>query len=100
MHRTLVPLLLLAACATPSPVYLGTAGTDVMRDGRAFRVFLRPVAGGQQAQVIRRGWAGGRDHRPLIAEMVAAAEQVSGCAALPDTVEGDSGVLNLRLRCD
>lgn len=49
--------------------------------------------------MIRRGWAGGSDHRPILAEMVAAAEAASGCTALPGTQAGDSGVLNLGLDC-
>jgi hypothetical protein len=91
--------LLLAACATPSHEYLGVPAQTVVRDGREFRVFVRREGQLAQAQVIRIGWAGGRDHLPLIETMVSVAEQVSGCTAPPGSGQGDSGVLNIRLRC-
>jgi hypothetical protein len=104
MRFPVMPLLLLclvpSGCATPGYEYLGLPGQTVLRDGREFRVFLRrdgPVA---QAQVIRLGWAGQRDHLPLLETMRSVAEEVSGCRAEPGMGQGDSGVLNLRLRCD
>lgn len=50
--------------------------------------------------VIRTGWAGMRDHQPVIEAMIAAAESVSGCSQGTQIIGGDSGVLNLRMRCD
>jgi len=105
MLRALIPVLILTVgiltgCASPSPEYLGQPAREVMVDGREFRVFLRSGGGTQtRAQVIRMGWEGGRDHRGVIAAMTRAAEQASGCVAVPGSVSGDSGVLNLRLDC-
>lgn len=95
----LIPLLclLLAACASPSHDYFGVPAQAVVIGGREYRVFVRPD--GSRAQVIRLGWAGGRDHRPILAAMVAAAEQASGCNARTGAAEGDSGVLTVPLRC-
>ena len=92
-------LLLLVACASPSAEYFGVPGRSVVIDGRDYRVFLRRSGPTARAQVIRMGWAGGRDHAPILEAMVAAAEQASGCAAVRAGIEGDSGVLNLTLRC-
>jgi hypothetical protein len=94
-----LPLLLLIACASPSAEYFGVAGRSVEIEGREYRVFLRQSGATARAQVIRMGWAGGRDHAPILGAMVAAAEQASGCSAVRAGIEGDSGVLNLTLRC-
>lgn len=99
MIRCLVVILsLISACASPSAGYLGTPAVTVERGGRTFQVFLRRDGGLARAQVIRRGWVAGHDHRPIRADMIAAAEIASGCTALPGE-EGDSGVLNLSLNC-
>jgi hypothetical protein len=96
-----LPLILfvLTACASPSPEFLGASAQAVVLDGREYRVFLRRDGAQARGQVIRMGLAGGADHRPIIAAMTAAAERVSGCAAVPGSVTGDSGVQNLRLIC-
>lgn len=99
MLRALLPLLLLTACATPSAEYFGVPARSVAIDGREYRVFLRRDGATARAQVVRMGWAGGRDHAPILDAMVAAAEQSSGCTAVRAGIEGDSGVLNLTLRC-
>lgn len=100
MKYALIPFLfMLSGCASPSYDYFGVPGQAVVLDGREFQVFLRRAGGQTRAQVIRMGWEGGRDHRPVIAAMTAAAEQASGCTALPGSVSGDSGVQNLRLSC-
>ena len=93
-------LALLTACATPSHDWLGVPAEIVTRDGRDYHVRLRRDGNTAQAQVIRTGWAGMRDHQPVIETMIAAAEEVSGCRSGPQVMSGDSGVLNLRLQCD
>lgn len=95
----LMVLTVAAGCASPSASYFGVQGIAVEHGGRDYRVFLRLDGDATQAQVIRMGRAGGRDHRPNLADMATAAETASGCVALPGTATGDSGVLNLRLRC-
>jgi len=99
--KYILPLVLsVGACATPSHEYFGVPAQSVLRDGREYRVHVRREGNLAHAQVIRMGWAGGRDHIPIMAAMVAAAEAASGCQAAPGAGQGDSGVLNLRLRCD
>lgn len=98
MIRSLVPLLcLLAACASPSAAYFGTPARQGQVNGREFQVYLHPERA--RAQVIRMGRAGGGEHQALIRDMVVAAERVSGCTALEGGRRGDSGVLNVALRC-
>jgi hypothetical protein len=100
MIRLLIPLLvLLSACASPSHEYFGVPAQRVVVEGREFQVFVRRDGGQARAQVIRMGWARGRDHRPIITTMTVAAEQASGCAAVAGSISGDSGVQNLRLTC-
>lgn len=101
MIRALLLLLplLLAACATPSPQYLGVPARSVVLDGREYRVFLRRSGATGHAQVVRIGWAPRRDHAAILEAMVLAAEQVSGCTAARAGITGDSGVMNMVLRC-
>ncbi len=99
IRLALLILLLLAACATPSADYFGVPARSVVIDGREYRLFVRQAGPTARVQVIRMGWAGGRDHAPILAAMVQAAEQSTGCTALPSGYHGDSGVLNLTLRC-
>jgi hypothetical protein len=97
----LLPLVLLslAACASPSAEYFGVEPQRVTIGGRDYVVYQRRAGSTVRAQVIRMGWAGLRDHAPILEAMVQAAEQVSGCAAVRAGISGDSGVLNLTLRC-
>lgn len=97
IRLTLLLPCLLAACASPSAAYLGAPARLAQVNGREYRVFLSP--GGTRAQVVRMGWAAGRAHRLLIHDMATAAERVSGCIALDGRSRGDSGVLNVALRC-
>ena len=100
MNRLLALLILsLAACASPAPPYFGVPARAVVIDGRTYQVFLRRDGDLAQAQVIRMGWAGGRDHRPILDAMLAAAEQASGCRAVPRGTTGDSGVMDVALDC-
>jgi len=92
-------LLFLAACASPSYQYFGVPARAVVIDGRTYQVFLRRDGNLAQAQVIRMGWAWGGDHRPILDAMLAAAEQASGCRVQSAGVTGDSGVMDIPLRC-
>lgn len=85
--------LVLAGCASPSAQYFGVAPQRVTVQGTEIAVYRR----GAQAQAIRLGRARRGEHAALRARMVAATEQVTGCAVAAS--DGDSGVLNLRLEC-
>lgn len=88
-------VLVLSGCASPSPEFAGGSRQSVMRDGREFVV----VQLGNRAQVIRVGWAGPAERRGMLAIMIGAMEQATGCTAIAGTIEGDTGALRARLRC-
>lgn len=85
--------VLLAGCASPSPEYFGVAPQRVTVEGTEIAVYRR----GERAQAIRLGVARRGEHAAILARMVAATEQATGCAVARS--EGDSGVLNMRLSC-
>lgn len=90
----------LAGCAaSPGRLYRGLDPAIVEIDGREYRVWSRQVDAGGQVQVVRMGYVPRGMHVGLQAAMIAAAEQATGCQVLLSTVEGDTGVINARLRC-
>ncbi len=99
LFACLLPAGLCLSCASPAPAYFGVPAATVVIDGRTYHVFVRRTGQIAHAQVIRMGWAGSGDHQPIIDAMVKAAEHVTACSAILQTIRGDSGVLNLSLRC-
>jgi len=98
----LIPLLLaLPGCgATPGRVYRGQEPAVVRIEGREYRVWARRAGiSGGQVQVVRIGYAPRHGHAGIQAAMVAAAERATGCAVVLASVEGDTGVINARIRC-
>lgn len=97
MPKTLaaLPLLLLAACASPSPGYMGVAPQRVVIEGTTIDVWRR----GDNAQAIRAGWMSRAEQAAAPARLARAIETATGCALRPGTAEGDSAVLNARLDC-
>lgn len=92
--------LLLAACASPAPEFLGAERQDVTVDGIAFTVFRK----GDEAEVIRRsGYLMPAERALAFALFPRAAEQATGCVAVPDSLRsrlpGDSGEAKIALRC-
>ncbi len=103
-RRFALPALVLAAlvagcAATPSIDYRGVAPVPVEIDGREYRVWVRREGGGGQVQVVRMGYARRGQHDGLVEAMVEAAEHATGCRVPPNSVEGDTGVINARLAC-
>lgn len=102
MRLAPVALLLLAACASPSPVFLGSDGMRVVVEGTCVAVFRK----GDLAQAIRLDPAG-RAAQPLMrARLFRAVEIATGCALVPGTddpvqgIRNDTGVLTVRIDCD
>lgn len=89
----------LAGCATPSPGYLGTPRHDVVIDGMRFAVHRRA----SEAQVIRLDRAARADRAAIPDRMMRAAQQGSGCQAVPNSLrlQGGAGsaVALVALRC-
>jgi len=90
---------MMAGCATPSRDYLGRDPVSVELDGREYRVWSRRDGDQGQVQVVRMGYVRRSGHAGLIEAMIAAAEQATGCRVALPTLEGDTGVINARIRC-
>ena len=85
----------LAACASPSPEYLGSPAVRFTHDSTRYALWRR----GDAAQIIRLDHAFAASQRPTPARLVAALEAETGCIVRPQSVQGDSGVLNARIDC-
>ena len=91
-----ITLLLLAACgAQPAPTMLGATRYTAQIDGRDYVVFLK----GNQAEVIRLGWAPPGAHHAIRATMIDLIPQLTGCTVVPSTWKGDSGEMRGRVTC-
>ncbi|MGA0617639.1 hypothetical protein [Paracoccus sp. KR1-242] len=100
MRIAMIPLLLvLAACASPSPEFLAAPRHDLQIDGIDFAVFQKA----NRAEVIRLGYLSRRDRERVPGLMMQAAEQASGCRAIPFSlktrVPGDTAEARINLKC-
>lgn len=97
--RVLVLLLMLGACATPSPRMLGAERHDITLDGMGFVVFHKH----DQAEVVRLSFVARPDRGKIHALMRRAASRTTGCAVIPFSmtakVPGDPGVAVFDLDC-
>lgn len=95
----LVLLLLLCACATPSPRMLGAARHDVRLQGIDFVVFHKD----DQAEVVRTTFVTRPSRREIPALMARAAAQATGCTVIAFSgktlVPGDTGLARFDLDC-
>ncbi len=100
MRLLLVPLLLLAACASPAPEFFGAVRHDIRLGGIDFVVFRK----GAEVEVIRMGYLSRARRVAVPALMMQAAEQVTGCAAVADSlrtrIPGDTGEARITMDCD
>jgi hypothetical protein len=93
--KALVPLLFLAACASPAPEFMGATRTDVNLDGRDYAVFQK----GERVEVIRLGYAKRGAHQDIRATMIELIPRVTGCSLRDSTLQGDSGEMRGSLDC-
>lgn len=95
----LAPILLLAACASPAPEFIGARHYETEQGGIRFTVFHK----GNEAEVIRHGYLTKHERAAVPALMVRAAELTTGCRVVPDSlrsrIPGDTGEARLALRC-
>lgn len=97
--RALVLLLLLCACATPSPRMMGASRHDIRLQGLNFAVFHKE----DRAEVVRLDFVA----RPSVARirplMEQAAAQSTGCRVIPFSATSmaprDTGVVAFDLDC-
>ena len=92
-------ILLLAACASPSPRYFNATRHDITLQNIQFAVFHD----GNSAQVIRLGYLSRRERASVPELMVQAAEQTTGCRVIPNSlrsrIPGDPGEARVALDC-
>lgn len=99
--RPILPilLLLLSACASPSPGYFDASRRDITLQGIRFAVFHTETS----AQVIRLGYLTRRERDAVPGLMVEAAEKASGCKAIPSSlrtrIPGDTGEGRVSMDC-
>jgi hypothetical protein len=93
--KALLPILLLAGCASAAPEFMGASRTDVTVDGRTYTVFQK----GERVEVIRLGYATRGEHQDIRATMIEIIPRVTGCALRESTVVGDSGEMRATLNC-
>ena len=99
--RLVSALTLLAACASPSPEFLGAPEQRVTIEGTQIAVFRK----GDAAQAIRLDHASRAEQPAMPARLRAAIETVTGCAIAPGSegpvlgLQNDSAVLTARLAC-
>jgi hypothetical protein len=94
MYRAL-PLLVLAACASPAPEFFGAKRTDVAVGGRQYVVFQKDT----RVEVIRLGSARKGEHQAIRATMIGLIEPVTGCKLNERSLQGDSGEMRATIRC-
>ena len=88
-------MLLLAACDSPAPRFMGAERFEVSRDGRNYVLYRK----GNEVEVIRMGYARRKEHREIHATMIDLIGVVTGCRPVPSTIQGDSGEIRARITC-
>lgn len=98
-HLSILFLLLLAACASPAPGYMGAMRHDITLDGIHFAVFQKA----NDAEVIRLGYLSRKQRAKVPELMMQAAAQTTGCRAIPNSavtrIPGDTGEARISLDC-
>lgn len=95
----ILPILLLAACASPAPGFIGAPRHDITLEGIQFAVFQKT----NQAEVIRLGYLSRRDRARVPELMMQAVAQTTGCTPIPNSmvtkIPGDTAEARINLRC-
>lgn len=97
--RALGLLLLLAACATPSPRMMGAVRHDIRVEGMDFAVFHKD----DRAEVVRLDFVARPSVMAIRPLMERAAAQATGCSVIPFSAAAgtprDTGVVTFDLDC-
>ncbi|MEZ5779127.1 MAG: hypothetical protein R3E44_12280 [Paracoccaceae bacterium] len=97
--RLALLLVSLSACASPAPDFFGAGRGEVTRGGIDFVVFHK----GGEAEVVRMGYLTRAERAPVPHLMEDAAEAVTGCRVIPNSmrtkIPGDTGVARFDLDC-
>lgn len=95
MKWLILPLILAACGAQPTPGMFGAQRFDVTRDGRQYVVFKKE----KSVEVIRLGYAHRGEHQQIRATMLALIPEVTGCKLVDSAIQGDSGEMRGRISC-
>jgi hypothetical protein len=87
---------LLCACDMPSPHLRGGERLEAQTGAHRLTIWRK----GSDVEIIRHGYARRATQTGLQASMAMAAETATGCALVPASINGDTGVLRARLACD
>lgn len=96
MFRLTFPaLLLLIACASPSPEFSGAENHTLDIEGDRITVFYKAT----RAQAIRTNYRSKELRLDTITRLTQAIEKVTGCAVRPKSLKGDTVLVTATLKC-
>lgn len=87
-------VVLLAACASPSPRFAGARAGAVEVDGMRFTIYRRA----DEVEVHRSGGGIPRQRDVLLAA-IRAVRTVTGCPVRPRSLKGDQAVMTAEIDC-
>ena len=93
--RPLATLVLLAACSSPSPGFMGADRASVTVEGWEIDVYRK----GDEAQAIRLTFDRAADGHLMAQRGLVAVAMVTGCQKLRALDEGDPAVVTVRVGC-
>ncbi len=92
---SLLFVLALAACDSPSPAMMGQEATRVVVDGIEFSVRRN----GSRAEAIRLNAMARPSIGAIVSRVEQAMEQATGCDVVTDSLRGDQNVMRADLIC-
>lgn len=95
MFRFCLICLLLAACASPSPRFMGATRTEVTVNDMQFTVFQRA----SEVEVYRTGLRSVPRQRDVFGNAIVAIEQATGCPLRPKSMTGDAALIRASVDC-
>ncbi|MFC7703979.1 hypothetical protein ACFQXB_07215 [Plastorhodobacter daqingensis] len=95
MKALILAPVLLCACASPAPEFLGAPQTRIERDGMRFALFRK----GDRVQVIRLDHADRATRQSLPDLMLRLIAEETGCQPRLSSLRGDTGEIRARLAC-
>ncbi|MEL6643078.1 MAG: hypothetical protein AAFQ79_04025 [Pseudomonadota bacterium] len=88
-------LMMLTACASPSPRFIGAERSQMTVDGMTFTVFRR----GSEVEVYRTGVTLLPRQRDVFTGAITAIEATTGCRVRPRSMTGDSALIRASIDC-
>lgn len=92
---SLVAMLTIAACSSPSPQFMGITPSEQIISGVRFDVYQRQ----NQVQVIRLSGKLPGGIPSIKAAAIRAIENATSCSVIADTLTGDMEVIKAQVEC-